>query len=344
MPRRRFRSSTPRTPAAFPISSAPTKYLDAGHLAHGYATTAHKAQGLTCDRALLLGNDALYRELGYVGLSRGRLGNHLYVVGRDRGETLEHTSPRLQPDPLEVVTDALHRSRAQQLAIDIDAAHAREPDLGALLRERRSLRDGLATAPPDPSTELHALRRQRADTTALLNQAEGRLASLGPRGVRERLGRSNPDRVVLVTATERHRAGFDRLDHEIERLQAQSDDHEVFNANHRPRIERLDDVERRADALLARHLGRIGRNPPAHLVRGLGPIPDDANRAKAWWHSAEAVETYRLEAGYDGDEVLGPVPDDPGLAEQRSVTVVTIRLDELMLREPRARSLGRSLA
>ncbi len=322
----------------------PTKYLDAGHLAHGYATTAHKAQGLTCDRALLLGNDALYRELGYVGLSRGRLGNHLYVVGRDRDETPEHTSPHLQPDPLAVVTDALHRSRAQQLAIDIDVAHAREPDLGALLREQRSLREELATGPPDPSTELHALRRQRADTTALLNQAEDGLASLGPRGVRERLGRSNPDRVVLVTAIERHQAGLDRLDHEIDRLQAQSHDHEVFNANHRPQIERLDDVERRADALLARHLGRIGRNAPAHLVRGLGPIPDDAKRAKAWWHSAEAVETYRLEAGYDGDEVLGPVPDDPGLAEQRSVAVVTIRLDELMLREPRARSLGRSLA
>ncbi|MDE0803662.1 MAG: AAA family ATPase [Acidimicrobiales bacterium] len=321
-----------------------TKYLDAGHLAHGYATTAHKAQGLTCDRALLLGNDALYRELGYVGLSRGRLGNHLYIVGRDRDETPEHTSPHLQPEPIEVVTDALRRSRAQRLAIDTGAAPRQEPDLGALLRERRSLRELLATAPPDPSTELAALKRQRRDTTVLLDQAEDRLAALGPRGVRERLGRPNPERVVLETAIERHRAGVIRLDHEINRLRDQSDDHQTFADRHRPEIERLAEVDRRADALLARRLGRVGRNPPEHLVCALGPIPDHRGRASAWWHSAEVIERYRLEAGYDGGEVLGPVPDDPQLAEQRSMTAMTIRMDELVLREPPARSLGRGLA
>jgi hypothetical protein len=322
----------------------PTKYLDAGHLAHGYATTAHKSQGLTCDRALLLGNDALYRELGYVGLSRGRLGNHLYVVGRDRDETPEHSNPHLQPNALEVVTDALRRSHAQQLAIDTAATPDREPDLGVLLRERRSLRERLAMAPLDPSTELAALRRQRSDTAVLLDQAEARLAALGPRGMRERLGRPNPDRVILETAIERHHAGVQRLDHEIGRLQGQHDDHEAFNASHRPQIERLSEVERRADALLARHLGRIGRNPPVHLLRALGEIPDERIRASAWWHSVEAIESYRLEAGYDGNEVLGPIPEDPRLAEQRSMVVMTIRMDGLVLRDPPARSLGRSLA
>lgn len=329
-----------------PRCEIPSKCLDAGHLAHGYATTAHKAQGLTCDRALLLGNDALYRELGYVGLSRGRLGNHLYVVGRDRDETPEHTSPHLQPDALEVVTDALRRSHAQQLAIDTasDTAHPREPNLGELLRERRSLRRLLATAPPDASTELAALQRQRSDTVALLDDAESRLAALGARGVRERLGRPSPERVILATTVERHRSGLARLDHELDRLQGQSDDYERFAVSHRPQMERLEKVDRRADALLARHLGRIGRNPPAHLLRTLGPIPDDRTRASAWWHSAEAIESYRLEAGYTGDEVLGPEPDDPHLAEQRSITVLTIRLDESVFRDPPARSLGRSLA
>lgn len=322
----------------------PTTYLDGGHLVHGYATTAHKAQGLTCDRALLLGNDALYRELGYVGLSRGRLGNHLYVVGRDLDETPEHTSPRLESHPLEVVTHALSRSRGQQLAIDTATARAPYPGLGALLRERRALAAVLAAAPPDPNTELAALNRQRADTTALLQEAEDCLGQLGPRGVRERLGRPNPDRVVLETAIERHRFGLARLDHEIDRLRAQSDDHRAFTASHQAEIRRLAEVERRTNAIVARHLRRISRNPPAHLVRGLGPIPDDPKRARAWWHSAEAVETYRHEAAYDGDDLLGPTPDDPGLAEQRSVAQITIRLDQLAVRERQARSLGRSLA
>lgn len=57
-------------------------YLDAGHLTHGYAITGHKAQGMTVDHTLVLGSDALYREWGYVALSRGRRSNRLYVHER----------------------------------------------------------------------------------------------------------------------------------------------------------------------------------------------------------------------------------------------------------------------
>jgi len=35
-----------------------------GCLDHGYALTVHQAQGLTCQRAMLLGSDTLYREAG----------------------------------------------------------------------------------------------------------------------------------------------------------------------------------------------------------------------------------------------------------------------------------------
>jgi ATP-dependent exoDNAse (exonuclease V) alpha subunit len=49
-----------------------SQQLDDGFLDHGYALTVHQTQGLTVDRALLLGSTSLYREAGYVGLSRGR--------------------------------------------------------------------------------------------------------------------------------------------------------------------------------------------------------------------------------------------------------------------------------
>jgi ATP-dependent exoDNAse (exonuclease V) alpha subunit len=60
-----------------------TDYLQAGHVTHAYAITGHKAQGMTTDRALVLGDESLYREWGYVAMSRGREENRLYVVMGD---------------------------------------------------------------------------------------------------------------------------------------------------------------------------------------------------------------------------------------------------------------------
>ena len=82
------------------------------HLTHAYARTVHKAQGLTCDVGLLLGDDTLYAELGYTGLTRGSVENHLYtVVG----------APGLDDDgdPLAHVVKALDKSLAKTAAIDV---------------------------------------------------------------------------------------------------------------------------------------------------------------------------------------------------------------------------------
>ena len=54
------------------------------HLAHGYATTIHKAQGLTVDRALVLVDDTVAREQAYVALSRARTKTTLSLIA-DRG-------------------------------------------------------------------------------------------------------------------------------------------------------------------------------------------------------------------------------------------------------------------
>ena len=55
------------------------QWLEQGQLDHGYAMTLHKAQGRTVHTALLLGDDSLGAEAGYVGLSRGTHANHLYL-------------------------------------------------------------------------------------------------------------------------------------------------------------------------------------------------------------------------------------------------------------------------
>ena len=68
------------------------RHLLEGRLDHGYATTCHKAQGLTLDVALVYGTDALSREAGYVALSRGRRANHLYATSSDLHRHLERTA------------------------------------------------------------------------------------------------------------------------------------------------------------------------------------------------------------------------------------------------------------
>lgn len=57
----------------------PARYVR-DHVELGYASTVHRAQGMTVDRAHLLMNATLGRALAYVGLSRGREYNGVYVA------------------------------------------------------------------------------------------------------------------------------------------------------------------------------------------------------------------------------------------------------------------------
>jgi ATP-dependent exoDNAse (exonuclease V) alpha subunit len=102
-------------------------YLTAGGLDHGYAITIHQAQGLTTDTTLLLGSSGLYREAGYVALSRGRVHNAVHLVeGPDRlAPETEPCQPRPRPttahpdhQPDELAT-SLRTTRAQAMASDL---------------------------------------------------------------------------------------------------------------------------------------------------------------------------------------------------------------------------------
>ena len=100
----------------------PMEYVAEGHLGHGYALTVHKAQGMTCDEALLLGDDALYAEIGYTGLTRGRVRNRLYTVAAT--DDLRQPVPG---DELSHLRRSLTVSQAKTAAIDVAVDTASPP-------------------------------------------------------------------------------------------------------------------------------------------------------------------------------------------------------------------------
>ncbi|GAC1340171.1 MAG: MobF family relaxase [Candidatus Dormibacteria bacterium] len=99
----------------------PRAYLEDGHLVPAYALTAHAAQGMTTERAFVLGDDTVYREWGYVAMSRGREENRLYAVSSQASKEADQASHGHGPAVVPAIDGVLHglqRSRAQQLALD----------------------------------------------------------------------------------------------------------------------------------------------------------------------------------------------------------------------------------
>jgi conjugative relaxase-like TrwC/TraI family protein len=106
--------------------------LAAGAIDLGYATTMHKAQGLTVDTTLVYGLGPITREHGYVALSRGRNENHIYLAvdttyEPDCGPAIdspERTAAALTAELVERLRD----SRAQRLATQqLPATRPRSP-------------------------------------------------------------------------------------------------------------------------------------------------------------------------------------------------------------------------
>jgi hypothetical protein len=82
---------------------------------HGYALTAHLAQGMTTDRAFVLGSETVYREWGYVAWSRARKGTRFYAVDEQLDEE-HHTAADPPPDRFAATVRRLERSEAQAVA------------------------------------------------------------------------------------------------------------------------------------------------------------------------------------------------------------------------------------
>ena len=107
----------------------------------GYATTAHRAQGSTVDTAhALIDPQAASRELLYVALTRGRDGNHAYVIEAPDQNAEAHHDLAEPTTATKRLAQVLARSDADQSATETMWLAVQEhASLGTLLREYETI-------------------------------------------------------------------------------------------------------------------------------------------------------------------------------------------------------------
>jgi conjugative relaxase-like TrwC/TraI family protein len=308
-----------------------------------YATTGHRAQGLTRGRALVRLTGSEDVNWLYVQLSRARQDTRLYaVVGPEPQGVGELDLPdRDQPDGYLQLAQVLARAGGQTLAIDTPSS----PDLqrlstAELRAERDRLRRQLDQAPRDRSRELAraATHREQAEAAlAALKQPTSRQ----PPGMLRWLRRSGDQPVQipggLAVATQHANRAHDR---ERALRQHQQRRHGWLEANAHlgsqyRQVVRTLAWQRRATGLA------VEQERPGYVLEALGPVPESTRGRRAWRQTAAQIEDYRRTHQItDPDRALGPEPRHPGQrADRQRVRGVIDRLQARHRAADRSRDL-----
>jgi conjugative relaxase-like TrwC/TraI family protein len=314
----------------------PAKYLDAGHLRHGYALTVHKAQGLTVDRCLLLGTDSLDQQTGYTALSRGRHDNRIYLVDHHEPDPATHGRPA-PSDPDEHVQAALGRDRHDRLAIDhgIDTGRLRY-DLFHLINARDHLNKIVAAIPPDHTTKIRALERELDEQHQRRHDAHQRLQTVQS----TRYGLRRRDRTTDLLAAERNLdnidTGIERIQTQLERTRNDQHQHDRYQHDHHDDLARHDTLTVKISMRLDDIIDSYGTDLPRYL-KPIGPYPTNDLAQVHWRNAAHHIETYRtMNRITDPDQPLGPATDHD-YDRHDTHHEIARHLDLIHLYEPRPR-------
>jgi hypothetical protein len=240
-----------------------------------YATTGHRAQGLTRWRALVRITGREDANWLYVQLSRARHATTLYpVVGPEPQGPAELDLPDQEPtDGYVQLAQAPSRAGDQRLAIDTPSSlDLRRLSVGELRAERDRLRGLLDQAPRDRARELARATARRAEADQALEQFTAR----GDGQRRQRAGMLRLRRqeqaggvgVVAVARQQADRAAEAEL--ALRRHQQRRAEWLEVNAHLGPayrQVMRELAWQRRAVGLAAEH------DPPGYSVRNSGRCP-----------------------------------------------------------------------
>lgn len=319
----------------------PRSYLEAGHLTHAYAMTGHKAQGMTTDKAYVLGDQTLYREWTYVAMSRGRNDNRLYVVGGidpDREDVGGEVTGI--EDPLKELVAAVGRSRAKELALDSyeheEIRNLTNAELRKAWEAKRSFVEGM---PPDLSGQTAQLEADRDRLQEMIRRQQDRTRALkqelGDMGVLQR-GRNRQRtadlRERLVDASEGTRSlasGLEDVERKLVDTLKAEERREQWLLENAPHVRRLDALGRELWWREQQQAIAAEVAMPQYLVNAVGERPMKPSERAAWHEAVKAVESYRDRWGVrDSEHAVG---DDPPVREEQKADreAVERRLENL---------------
>jgi conjugative relaxase-like TrwC/TraI family protein len=298
----------------------PGNYV-AEHVALGYASTVHAAEGLTVDASHAVVTNRTGHAALYVGLTRGRERNIAYACTRARPEDA----------PPGTVNEALHRDARAVLAAMLEDA---EPERSALATAVEAERD---TRSIKTSAELFADAAELATagrTARWLDEltAEGKVTPQQRVALAAEDGSANLNRLLRRVEL----AGYDARQVLTDAITNRSldDARQITNVIHHrisesvsldpvgnrhadwiPRVEDpawqryLSDLARDADQRRD-ELGRqAAEHPPQWALEALGPVPTEKAALAAWQGRAGIVAAHRELTAHDDEATgLGTVP------------------------------------
>ena len=279
-----------------------------------YATTGHRAQGLTRWRALvrLTGHEDV--NWLYVQLSRARHETTLYpVVGPEPQGPAELDLPEREVgDGYAQLAQALSRSGGEALAIDTPSRlDLRQLSTAELRGERDRLRGLLDQAPRDRGRELGRASARRVEADQTLEQFTASDQQRQGRGMlrlpwQARVAGADPG-LVAVARQQADRAHDAEL--ALRRHQQRRAGWLEANAHLGPayrHVVRELAWQRRVRGVVLEH------DQPGYLRGELGPVPESTRGRRAWRQAAAAVEDYRRTHHVtDPEQALGRVPREP---------------------------------
>jgi len=143
------------------------------HLDHGYAVTAHKAQGITADQVHVLASRSYDQHVAYVALSRHRKQVDLHWATEEFGGGFEHLQKMFGRERMKDV--ALDYEQVEKDNRALLAKHEREPMSPNELANMRDRLVELERAAKESPVAAEALKHVRQEYEAAKNEMQARL-------------------------------------------------------------------------------------------------------------------------------------------------------------------------